>query len=382
MLSRLLAQRLSQINRSVLLLGPRQTGKTTLALSLSPALVINLMHEPTFLAFASSPQELEHRLRALPEGPTLIFLDEVQRLPSLLNTVQTILDQHSGFRFILTGSSARKLRRGGANLLPGRVISLQLGPLVARELGYKMDAMQAMSSGTLPGIWTEPERSMREQLLASYAATYLKEEVQAEALTRNLEGFARFLFVAAQWSGLYLDLSKMASLSRVPRQTAVRFFEILEDCLIVFRVEPFAKSITRRLTQHPRFYFFDSGVLNGLLGNFTVSSDRIGRLFEHMIASQLYYSALAAGRNLGIRSYRTEQGAEVDFILELDGEVIALELKASDNVGVSDLKGLERFAEYYPHSHRAQIWHLGKDPKRIGDTDVLPWQQGLERLGL
>lgn len=187
--------------KSFLLLGPRQSGKSTLVSSLGPDLSINLAHEATYLEFARNPRELEERLAALPHAKAqqAVFVDEVQRLPSLPNTIQTLLDAPSPrYRFFLTGSSARKLRRGNANLLPGRIFTSQMGPIVGRELDCDLDTVQALSHGTLPGILVETDGYVREKILSSYAATYLKEEVQGEALTRNLEAFARFLSVCAE----------------------------------------------------------------------------------------------------------------------------------------------------------------------------------------
>lgn len=385
MIKRALGDILAGARKSFLLLGPRQTGKSTLVSSLKPTLAVNLAHEGTYLEFARNPRELEERLAALPaaRGQQTIFVDEIQRLPSLLNTIQTLLDASSPrYRFFLTGSSARKLRRGKANLLPGRIFTYQMGPIVSRELDYNLDTGQALAHGTLPGILVENDRYAREKTLSSYAATYLKEEVQAEALARNLEGFARFLSVTAEYAGQFLDLSKLAADAQVARQSAVRYFEVLEDCLIVHRLAPFAKSARRRLVQHPRYYFFDPGTLNGLLGNFTVSPDRIGNLFEHLIFTQIVHTALALDKRTHLASYRTEHGAEVDFIFTSNGETIAIESKASRNVGPSDLRGLASFAEYYGKSHRAMVFYLGAHRRKIGNVEVFPWQEGLREIGL
>ena len=384
MIKRSLGPVLANAKRSFLLLGPRQTGKSTLVSSLKPDLTINLVHEATYLEFARNPRELEERLGALPLAQRqTVFVDEVQRLPSLLNTVQALLDASpSRYRFFLTGSSARKLRRGRANLLPGRIFTYQLGPIVSCEMDYKLDTTQALSHGTLPGILVEPDRYVKEKTLSSYAATYLKEEVQAEALTRNLEGFARFLSVCAEYAGRFLDLAKLAADAQIARQSAVRYFEVLEDCLIVQRLAPFAKSARRRLVQHPRYYFFDPGVLNGLLGNFKVSPDRIGNLFEHLIFTQIAHSALALDKQINLSSYRTEHGAEVDFIVTSNGETLAIESKASRNVGRSDLRGLDSFAEYYGKPHRSMVFYLGAERRKMGRVEVLPWQEGLREIGL
>ena len=384
MIKRSLGPVLANAKRSFLLLGPRQTGKSTLVSSLKPDLTINLAHEATYLEFARNPRELEERLGALPLAQRqTVFVDEVQRLPSLLNTVQALLDASpSRYRFFLTGSSARKLRRGRANLLPGRIFTYQLGSIVSCEMDYKLDTTQALSHGTLPGILVETDRYVKEKTLSSYAATYLKEEVQAEALTRNLEGFARFLSVCAEYAGRFLDLAKLAADAQIARQSAVRYFEVLEDCLIVQRLAPFAKSAHRRLVQHPRYYFFDPGVLNGLLGNFKASPDRIGNLFEHLIFTQIAHSALALDKRINVSSYRTEHGAEVDFIVTSNGETLAIESKASRNVGRSDLRGFDSFAEYYGKPHRSMVFYLGAERRKMGRVEVLPWQEGLREIGL
>ena len=372
---------LRESRKSVLLLGPRQTGKSTLVKSLKPDLTVNLAHESTYLAFARNPGELEERLNG---GPyRTVFLDEVQRLPTILNTVQALIDDKKhALKFYLTGSSARKLRRGRANLLPGRVHTYALGPLTAAELGGDFDVKTALATGLLPGIWTENDPKDRRKTLRSYAATYLKEEIKAEALARNIEGFSRFLFVAAVEAGKFLDLSKLASDAAIARETAVRYFDILEETLILRRCLPFSGSERRRLVRSPRFFFFDTGVLNGLMDNFTVSPDRIGHLFEHFLFNQIVDGAAAKDLPIRITSYRTSHGAEVDFIVEIGKEVTAVEVKASSNVGRSDLRGLESFAEYYGKRHRSCLVTLGGHRKRLGATEVFPWQEFLREMGL
>jgi uncharacterized protein len=378
MWTRLLSDVLARSKKSVLLLGPRQVGKSTLVAALGPELTINLANEASFLEFAQNPRALEERLAT---KPRTLFIDEVQRLPRLLNTLQSVLDGPTPPRVFLTGSSARKLRRGRANLLPGRVHTYELGPLCAAECHYRLNPKSALSTGTLPGIMGEPDERERKKTLRSYAATYLKEEIQAEALTRNIEGFARFLRVAAACAGTYLDLSKLASEAMVPRQTAVRFFEILEETLVVHRADAFAKSERRRLVQHPRFYFFDNGVWNALLANFAVSPDRTGALFEHLLFSQLRATASAHDAELRIGTYRTEHGAEVDFILEGQDLLWAVECKASHNVANTDLRGLKSFADLVGKKrHRQVVVYLGDARRRVEGVDVLPWQELLREL--
>jgi predicted AAA+ superfamily ATPase len=385
MIPRRLAPLLAGSAKSILLLGPRQTGKSTLLTSLRPQLTINLAEEAVYLEFLRNPRELEERLGALPRTsePSAVLIDEVQRLPSLLNTLQALLDREPRrWKFLLCGSSARKLRRGGANLLPGRVHTYRLGPIVSGELDYRMATREALSTGTLPGVLVDPDPAARRKTLRSYAATYLKEEVQAESLSRNLEGFARYLSVVAAWSGQFLDHAKLAAAAQVSRPSAVRWFEVLEDTLIVLRAEAFAKSLTRRLVQHPKLYFFDVGVLNGLLPNFEVSADRIGLLFEHLVFGQLVHGAAARDVDVRLSTFRTEHGAEVDFVVELERTVWAIELKASRRVDRTDLRGLRRFADYYGRRHRPVVLYLGDERRRIESVDVLPWQEGLREMGL
>ena len=380
LISRQLSAIITESKKSILLLGPRQTGKSTLIASLNPDLSINLARESTFLEFAADPTLLDSQIKAL--KPKSIFIDEVQRLPSLLNTTQALLDESRGaLRFYLTGSSARKLRRGRANLLPGRVITMELGPLLESELGNAFDLSASLSVGTLPGIITDENMRERERVLTSYAGTYLKEEIQAEALTRDLEGFARFLRHCAAASGQCLDMTRLATEAQIKRASAIRFFEILEDTLIAFRCDAFAKSERRRLIQHPRFFLFDNGVRNGLLGNFRVSDDRKGMLFEHFVITQVYHTAKALGGDIRLSNYRTEHGAEIDLIIErLDGETIAVECKSGSAVGSTDLEGFKSFASFFKRPHRKIVIYGGATPRRIDDVDILPCQIGIREI--
>jgi predicted AAA+ superfamily ATPase len=215
--------------KSILLLGPRQTGKSTLIQNQKPDFELNLIQQSTFIEVARDPSYLEGRLQAsLPKGG-LVFIDEIQRLPSLLNTVQALIDQKLGYQFALTGSSARKLKRGRANLLPGRVHTYELGPIIAPELEYRADTKQVLALGSLPGVLNESSVIMAKRSLKSYATTYLNEEIKAEALTKNIEGFTRFLFLMAAYSTQFLDLTKISKGAAVPRQTVQRYFEILRQ---------------------------------------------------------------------------------------------------------------------------------------------------------
>ncbi len=379
MYQRLLSDKFLKTSKNILLLGPRQTGKSTLIQSLNPDLTINLALEQTFLDFSAQPDLIEKMIQH--SEPTSIFIDEIQRLPSLLNTIQVILDKApKKYRFFLTGSSARKLKRGGANLLPGRVISFQLGPLSADEMGADLILDDALVYGTLPGIVSEQKQRDKRDLLRTYASTYLKEEIQSEALTKNIEGFARFLFVAASKSGEFLDFSKLGVLASINQKTSSRFFEILEDTLIVTRINAFSRNETRRLVQHPKFYFFDNGVLNGLLKNFTLSEDRKGFLFEHFMINQIITTHFIQGEPARLSTYRTEAGNEVDLLIEKDGDFMCVEIKSSRRLGSKDFSGLYGFADHYGKKHRFILLYDGNHAYQENFIEVLPWQKALKEI--
>ncbi|MBI2605328.1 MAG: ATP-binding protein [Deltaproteobacteria bacterium] len=365
-ISRKLERLLAGSKKSILLLGPRQTGKSTLIRRLKPELTLNLADEETFVSFLKDPGLLRRRIGS----SKYIFIDEIQRIPSLLNTAQALIDEDKTKRFYLTGSSARKLKRGKANLLPGRVLVHRLGPLSPSEIGKNFNLERALSVGLLPEPYLNKNEKDSEKLLRSYAITYLKEEIQAEALTRNLEGFSRFFEIAASRNGDFIDFSKFASQASIERTSAQRYFEILCDTLIVEPVVPFTKSARRRLIQHPKYYFFDVGVLNGALGNFLPSLDRKGPLFETLFLQCVLSELSGRDQDYRVSVYRTEAGAEVDFIFEIGKRIVAVEVKATRNIGTKDLRGLRSFREFFGKSRERIIAYLGEYPQHFED-DVM-----------
>lgn len=244
MRERWVADRIAKSRTNVLVLGPRQVGKSTLCRSLEPALYVDLSDEREFLDFAKDPARLRREVTALAK-PALVVIDEVQRVPSLLNTVQSLVDRTPrGLRFILTGSSARKLRRGGANLLPGRIILEHLDPLNGLEVGADLDLDRGLRLGMLPGIyWGDDEAA---EILGTYAEVYLRQEIQAEGIARDLGSYARFLDVMAIASGQWLNYSKLSSDTEIPKETIRRFVQILDDTLLAFRIPAFVPGSRRR----------------------------------------------------------------------------------------------------------------------------------------
>jgi len=374
---RVLGEKLRKTKKSILLLGPRQTGKSTLVRSLKPELTINLADEAVFVDFLRDPALLTNTVGK----HKTVFIDEVQRIPSLLNTVQALVDDGDGLKFYLTGSSARKLKRGKANLLPGRILAYDLGPLSLAELDDEFDLKKALCKGLLPGIYAENDRDTWTKLLRSYAVTYLKEEIQAEALTRNLEGFSRFFDVVVSNSGSFVDYTKFSSLAAIERMSARRYFDVLVDTLVLYPVEAFSRSKKTRLVQHPRFYLFDVGALNGALRNFEASADRVGNLLEHLVLQLILSGAKCRGDDVRVTNYRTEGGAEVDFIVERGADVFAIEVKASRKVLVNDLRGLKSFADFYGKKHTPLVFFLGERDQIIDDIQVLPLVKGIGKLG-
>jgi len=343
-LVRTIEQRLRTSKKSILLLGARQVGKSTLTRALQPDLIINLADQAAYLGYAKEPGRLRRELAAMPR-PSLVVLDEIQRVPELLNSVQAEMDERGRHRFLLTGSSARKLKRGGANLLPGRIILEHLDPLSVWELGDAFDLDRALQVGTLPGIYLDRESG--EDVLDSYATVYLREEVQAESIIRDVGSYARFLDIAALASGDWINYSKLASDAEIAKETIRRFFQILEDTLVAFRIPPFeASHPSRRVNQRDRIVLFDIGVRNALLGQHRhpIPSIERGRVFEQWLILQCLYFIRAHRLPWRPYSYRTDAGAEVDLVLDTGRALLAIECKLGRNVTPGQLGGLHSFA--------------------------------------
>jgi predicted AAA+ superfamily ATPase len=384
MRDRLLARRLAARTANVLLLGPRQVGKSTLCRSLGAALYVDLADEASFLGYAKDPARLRREVEALPSG-SLVVVDEVQRVPSLLNTVQALVDRAGRrLRFVLTGSSARKLRRGGANLLPGRVILERLDPLSVLETG-DVDWDRALRLGMLPAIyWGDADAA---DILGTYGEVYLREEIQAEAATRNVGGYARFLDTIALASGQWVNYSKLSSDAEVPKETVRRFVQLLDDTLVAHRLPPFrpARSTSRRLVQRERVLLFDVGVRNALLDlhRRPLGPDQIGPAFEQWTMLQVIYLNHALRKGWRLSTYRTEAGAEVDLVVEREKDVLAMEIKAASRVTPADARGLLSLAEVIGRRRPLALWLVfrGERPQRFeSGVEVLPVLEALRRL--
>jgi predicted AAA+ superfamily ATPase len=376
------------INHSFFLFGARGTGKTFLLdRLLDPArtLSINLLDPVESQVFALDPRELLRRLQALPATTKYVFIDEVQKVPQLLDLVHDRIEK-SEFIFALSGSSARKLKRGGANLLAGRAFTYQLFPYSEAELGERFDLITALQWGTLPKIWEYSTPEERQLYLQSYVATYLKEEIAEEQIVRKLDPFRRFLQVAAQTSGQIINYTNLARDTGVAVKTVQSYFQILEDTLIGFVLQPFHESVRKRQLGNPKFYLFDEGVRRALNRTLTIglapSTQGFGIAFEHFIINEIIKLNHYSHKDYELSYLRTYDDAEIDLIVERPGLPRALiEIKSKEQVDERDLRHLEGLGRNVSNS---EMFCFSRDPhpKRIGGVTCLPWQKGLREIGL
>jgi len=374
---------------SFFLFGPRQTGKSTLLNAVFPSsqvLYYDLLKSEEFVRLSSHPYLFREEVMARASHRTHVIVDEVQRLPDLLNEVHFIMEKPKAPFFCLSGSSARKLKRTHANLLAGRAWTYHLYPLTHKELGSRFSLHKALHMGTLPGVYLDEDPESARRTLRAYVDTYLKEEIEAEALTRNLGGFLRFLILASDSNGQIINYSTIARECGVSYQTVKGYFQILEDTLVGFFLQPYARSIRKRLIQHPKFYFFDTGVLRALQKTTSVELQpktyEYGRAFEHFMILEIM--RLASYRELDYRFsfYRTSNQAEVDLIIETPRkEIFAIEIKTSDQPETEALGGLLSFQETCPKAILFCVC-LAAHRRKVKNITILPWQEVFQEIGI
>lgn len=357
---------------SLFLFGPRQTGKTSIIENtLQPDIFINLLDYDSFMRYSTDPSLLAKEAGKLTKDGALVVVDEIQKCPELLNSIHMLLEQKKTIKFILTGSSARKLRKAGVNLLGGRAITLHLYPFVEAELKELFILDDILQYGALPKIYLEKDLQEKMRLLKSYVETYLKEEIAQEAIVRNLPAFTRFLELAAEENGNVINFQKLARETGIHSKTIKGYFQILEDTLVGRMLYPYKNPARRRLISHPKFYFFDCGVVTalkrGLQKELMRSSAEYGRAFEHWVFTELAaaidYYELEAELNF----YRTADGAEVDFVIEKNDEIWAIEVKASPNPALASLRGLRGFMRDNP---AAKCFCLCTTPRKYSDGGI------------
>jgi len=366
--------------QSFFLLGPRGTGKSTWAHTVLPqAPRIDLLDESRYQALLAQPGALADELRTHPRG-TWVVLDEVQRLPPLLNEVQRAIVER-GLRFALLGSSARKLKREGANLLAGRALRLEMHPFLPEELGADFDLDTVLAFGSLPVIWQSPSR---KDALSAYARMYLREEIQAEATVRNLPGFARFLPIAALFHGQVLNAAGLARDAGVSRTTVLGYVEVLEDTLIAFRLPAFEARLRVRERRHPKLYLFDPGVVRALKGQLAgrPSREELGSLFEGWIAGVLraygHYRELF--EDWAYWSPADAKATEVDFVLRRGREHLAIEAKLGRAAAPVDFAGLRAIVGLRGLVRRVLVCGVDRARRTEDGIDVLPVSRFLADL--
>jgi len=377
MIERILTAR-SLAADSCFLWGPRQTGKSTLLRTLFPgAPTYDLLSAREFRRLSADPGIFAEECAALPDRRQPVIVDEIQKLPALLDEVHSLMSRR-GLRFILTGSSPRKLLRGGGNLLGGRAVRHDLLPLTSAEVGdISLDT--ALNRGLLPAHYLSDRASSR---LAAYVGDYLREEVLAEALTRNLPAFHRFLEAAALSNGQIVNSATISREIGVSANTVRGYFDVLVDTLVADWVPAWTKRAKRRVIQAPRFWFFDIGIVNELArrGTLLPGSAEYGAAFEHFIFMELRAHALYAGRGAGlpVSYWRTAAGFEVDFILG-DAEV-AVEVKSTDRPTTDHLRGLRAWREEHPKSRCLLVCRAPRARRAEQGIEILPWKEFLSRL--
>lgn len=363
---------------SFFLFGPRGTGKSTWLRSLKESAVwVDLLDPQSQRLFQARPERLLERIAAQPQAVDVV-IDEVQKVPALLDVVHQLVEGDRLLRFVLTGSSARKLRRGAANLLAGRLTELHMHPFMAAELGAAFNIQRSLEIGLVPLIWSSVEP---EQTLRAYASLYLREEVQAEALVRDVGSFARFLEAISFSHGALLNLAEVARECQVGRKTVQGYLEILEDLLLSFRLPVFTKRAQRHLVTHDKFYFFDVGVYRSIRprGPLDSSEEIEGMALEGLVAQHLRAWASYKTVPADLYYWRTKSGSEVDFILYGQDVFVALEVKRARQVHGTDLRALKAFKEDYPEA-TVYLLYMGQERLVMSGVKCLPCEAFLSNL--
>ena len=363
---------------SFFLFGPRGTGKSTwLRGHLKEALFVDLLDPETYRLYAARPERLRELVAGNPATKTVV-IDEVQKVPELLDVVHQLIEERKGRSFVLTGSSARKLRRAGVDLLAGRAVLKTLHPFMAAELGEGFDLDRALQVGLLPLV--VDSRSPRETL-GAYAALYLREEVQMEGLVRNLGQFSRFLEAISFSHGTVLSIAAVARECQVERKTAEGYVGVLEDLLLCFRLPVFSRRAKRHLIVHPKVYLFDAGIFRSLrpAGPLDAPEEITGSALEGLVAQHLRAWNAYSGDHYSLSFWRTKSGTEVDFVVYGPEGFWAFEVKNSRSIRPRDLTGLRAFKEDYPEA-QACLLYRGEERLRMGDIWCLPCAEFLKEL--
>ncbi len=364
--------------QSFFLFGPRGTGKSTLIKSLfQDALWIDLLQPDTLRSYSAHPEKLFNYVHGNPDK-TVIVIDEVQKVPSLLNVVHALIEENKNLQFVLTGSSSRKLKKVGADLLAGRALKKHLHPFMASELGNTFSLESALNIGMVPLLAGSLEQN---ESLQAYIGLYLKEEIQAEGLVRSLESFSRFLETISFSHGSLLNTTNVARECEVKRKTVENYIEILEDLLLSFKLQVFSKRAQRALSTHPKFYLFDTGVFKALrpTGPLDRAEEIDGAALEGLVAQHLHAWIDYSSEKYDLTFWRTRSGVEVDFIVYGPQGFWAIEVKNSTKIHTADTKPLEAFLIDYPEA-KGILLYRGKERLLQKNILCLPVDEFLNSL--
>ena len=363
-------------NKSFFLFGPRGTGKTTWVKSAFPkAVYIDLLEAELFNDLTANPQRL---VNFIPHDfKDWVIIDEIQRIPDLLHEVHRLIESKR-YRFILTGSSPRKLKRKGPNLLAGRALTLSMHPLSAAELEGDFRLEHSLKYGQLPSVYKEADP---KKYLEAYVKTYLEEEIRQEGLTRNLSAFARFLEAASFSQGSVLNISSVARDCSVERKVVENYFSILEDLMIAYRIPIFSKKAKRRLLAHPKFYFFDAGVYRALrpMGPLDAPEEVEGIALETLFLQEVIALNSALDFGYKIFYWRTSNGQEVDFVLYGPKGLLSFEIKRAARITSAMLRGLKSFLADYPMA-KAYLVYAGNRRMYEDKITIVPILETLKNL--
>jgi predicted AAA+ superfamily ATPase len=375
------------LSNSFFVFGARATGKSTLVRSLlgsEKTWTIDLLNAEQEDHFSRQPQALEIEALARAADIDWIFIDEVQKIPKLLDIVHSLTEniKTKHLRFALSGSSARKLKLAGANLLAGRAFVNELFPLSFLEMGDQFDLDLSLNWGSLPKVTTLHTDVERAELLRAYTRTYLKEEIWDERLIHNLDPFRKFLEIAAQTNGTILNYSKLSRHTGVDDKTIKKYFEILADTFIGFYLESYHRSVRKQQISSPKFFLFDPGVKRAMEGMLTVpivpKTFSYGRAFEHYILAECVRLNSYFRRDFKLSYLKTKDDLEIDLIIERPGKpILVIEIKSTDEVTPEDSVVLQRFVDDFPDAE-FRIWSNDKRPKIFADKiRAVYWQDGI-----
>ena len=376
--------------RSFFLLGPRGVGKSTLLREHFREIncfYVNLLESDVERRLAARPERLLEEWNAQPKAiqeSKWIVIDEVQRVPRILDAVHKGIADF-GLRFALTGSSARKLKRGAANLLAGRASEFRMHPFSFTELGHDFDPIDAMTFGLLPESFQLKDNLLeRRRFLNSYVNTYLREEIQAEQIVRNMEPFRQFIEVAAATNGKILNAAKVGRQCGLDPKTSQRYFQILSDTLVGFYLPAFDLSIRKQQATHPKFFWFDLGVARAASGmldeKISASTYEFGNLFEHLVigeASKLNDQSEAGAK---LMYFRSADGSEIDLVVKRGKSLYAIEIKSAENPDITDIRKLSRLQQSLPKGTQAFVFCNTVKPYVSEGVRIVHWMAGLQEI--